>query len=136
LEGGWCHGPYPGALLLRGLCGSLFLRGLCGSLFYVPVAFVVHCFLPQWLSPSGTNKSVASDVWLSRQWRNPAATNTYQSRLRPNRKGVSLSERTFRASQCRITLVSSVVRSSVGREFTSVVPLVRETPAEKSGISV
>jgi hypothetical protein len=84
-----------------------------------------HCLS---LSPSGTTKSVASDVWLSRQWRNPVATNTYQSRLRPNRKGVSLSERTFRAAQCRITLVSSAVRSRC-RQW-------RATSAEKSGISV
>jgi hypothetical protein len=74
--GALCHGPYPGALLLRGLCGSLFLRGLCGSLF-----------LPQWLSPSGTNKSVASVVWLSRQRRNPAATDTYQSQAQTQSEG-------------------------------------------------
>jgi hypothetical protein len=81
----YCHGPYPGALLLRGLCGSLFLRGLCGSLFLRGLCGSL--FLPQWLSPSGTNKSVASVVWLSRQRRNPAATDTYQSQAQTQSEG-------------------------------------------------
>jgi hypothetical protein len=58
------HGTDPGALILLGLFGSPFIT-----------------LSAQWLCPSGTTKSVASVVWLSRSWRDPAATNTYQSRL-------------------------------------------------------
>jgi hypothetical protein len=67
-------------------------RGLPGTHFY-------HLIQGLSLSPSGTTKSVASVVWLSRQRRNPAATDTYQSQAQTQSEGrvaVHQSERSAR----------------------------------------
>jgi hypothetical protein len=115
-----CHGAYPGALLPL----DLWIHGLS-------------------LCPSGSAlvaqlKSAASVVLVVE-----AVAQSHRNRHLPisssdpiGRACRCLPERTLRATQFHITLVSSAVRSSIGREFIPVVPLVCETSAEKSGISI
>jgi hypothetical protein len=60
-------------------------------------------------SQEGSSKTTTPwpEIFGCQAVHNHAGANTCQSQLRPKRKGVSLFERTFRAAQFHITLVSS-----------------------------